>query len=262
MKKAKHLVLMLVIILTSVACTKESDTGILLFKTLNPVESNLKSLETLKSVGENPPLTGDTTATYMTSMKFGVGDVWVSQGEVIAGNPDNLTWVRLTSETNMDLKLFEDYQFDEVEIPAGTYKSIKLTLRNIFYRHVELISDPSVTYELLESMGSWTDPCNEHDTSFVAANYFSTGGNHSLNDDGLFELVSEGEKIGGFTIEEGRRAIVSWRLGAGVTDPCINYLIDENQNGVWDCGIDYIEDVCPPEMVYMWDFLVEYDDGE
>jgi hypothetical protein len=115
-----------------------------------------------------------------------------------------------------------------------------------------------VSYELLETMGSWTDPCDATDTTWAATNYFSDAGNHSLNDDGLFFLVTEGERIGGFTIEAGRISRVSWRMGAGVTEPCLNLLIDENGNRMWDCGTDRIEFVCPPELEYMWDFVIEY----
>lgn len=212
----------------------------------------------MKSEATNPALIGDTTETYMTSIKFYIGDVWISQDEVKAGDPDELEWIRLTSYTNTENKLFEDYSFSAVEIPAGTYQSIKITFRNVFYRYTQLISDPTITYELLETMGSWTDPCNENDTTWARTNYFGSDGNHIMNDGDVFELVSEGEKLGGFSIEPSKTAVVSWRLGAGATEPCVNYLIDENGNRQWDCGIDYIEDECPPEMEYMWDFVVEY----
>jgi len=241
------------------ACTKEITLkGDLVFKTLNPYASSTKSTLNLKSILANPPLTGDTTITVMTSLDFCIGDVWVSQGEVVAGNKDSLEWIRLTTTTNRELKLFEDYVFPAVEIPAGDYKSIKITFRNIFYRYVELLSDNTLAYELFETMGSYTDPCNTNDTTWVKPNYFSSAGNHSLNSDGIFELVSEGEKIGGFVIEEGKTAIVSWRLGAGVSQPCTTYLLDVNKNREWDCGTDLMEFECPPEAQYMWDFVVEY----
>ncbi len=186
------------------------------------------------------------------------GDVWVSTGEVKAGQANDMEWIRLTNVTNTDQKLFEDYSFSKIELPAGTYKSIKLTFRNVFYRYAQLVSNPEISYELLETMGSWTSPCDENDTTWARTNYFGFDGNHILNDNGTFELVSEGEKLGGFTIEAGKTAIVSWRLGAGATQPCITYLIDENNNLEWDCGVDRMEFECPPEVEYMWDFVVEY----
>ncbi|MBN2484341.1 MAG: hypothetical protein JXB34_00060 [Bacteroidales bacterium] len=168
---------------------------------------------------ENPPLTGDTTITINTSMRVCIGDVWVSQDEVKAGNPDNLEWIRLTNETNRELKLIEDYTFDPKTLPVGTYTSIKMSLRNIFYRYVELDKDNSVKYELPETMGSWFDACNENDTSWVKPDYFSTDGNHKLNDNGVFEVSAAGEKIAGFTVDEGKTVIVTWRFGAGATEP-------------------------------------------
>lgn len=242
------------------SCKKDDDkdtsnqTGTVEFKTINPVAELVGGLK------NNPALTGDTTVTHLSSLKIGIGDVWVSKGEVKAGQPDNLEWIRLTSVTNTDLKLFEDYQFSPVELPVGTYKSVKITFRNIFYRKAVLASDKSVQYELLETMGSSTDACDENDTTWARVNYFSTDGNHSINaSTGLFELASEGEKVGGFTIEANKKASLIWRLGAGVEGYCTEYLIDVNGNGVWDCGIDQRIDECPAEMEYMWDFYVEYD---
>lgn len=254
-----------VLILTN-SCKKDKDddddvkkSGVLKFKTSNPWTSGKKSTMYLKSTTSNPPLVGDTTITHTTSLKLSIGDVWVSQGEVKAGQPDNLEWIRLTSFTNTELKLFENYSFSAVEIPVGTYKSIKITFRNVFYRYAQLVSNPSISYELLETMGSWTSPCDENDTTWAKTNYFSPDGNHILNDNGVFEIVSAGEKVGGFSIEAGKTAIVSWRLGAGATQPCITYLIDENSNLEWDCGVDRMEFECPPEVEYMWDFVVEYE---
>ncbi len=259
MKFIAAIFLTMILILTC-GCKDEKETdGVLKFQTVNPITSGNKSGMKLMNVFNNPPLVGDTTITEMTSLKLAIGDVWVSQGEVIAGEPDNLQWVKLTSVTNTTLKLFENHTFSPVSLPAGTYKSIKMTFRNIFYRHVVLVSDPTIVYELLETMGSSFDPCDENDTSWAKTNYFSTAGNHNLDTNGLFVLTSAGEKVAGFTIEPGKTALVSWRLGAGVTEPCINYLIDVNGNREWDCGIDYLEEECPPQMQYMWDFVIDYE---
>lgn len=247
------------------ACKKENNNnplpakGTIEFKCINPMASFAKSISKTKSTLSNPSLVGDTTVTITTSMKVGVGDIWVSQGIVKAGEPDNLEWIKLSSVTNTTLKLFEDYSFPAKEIPVGEYKSIKITLRNIWYRQVKLLSDASVAYELLETMGSSTDPCDSNDLSWANTNYFGPDGNHILDENNKFKLVSEGEKVDGFKIEEGKKSKISWRLGAGATEPCINYLLDLNGNRTWDCGIDdmYIE--CPPSAKYMFDFVVEYE---
>lgn len=263
--KTRTILSILFITIILVGCKKEPEeeenlnkTGTLQFRTVNPRASTGKSTMHFKTT--NPSLTGDTTKTVTTSLKLGIGDVWVSQGEVSAGNPNNLEWVRLTSSTNTELKLFEDYTFSPIELPSGTYKSMKITFRNIFYRYNYLVSDTTVKYELLETMGSWTAVCDENDTTWAKTNYFGPNGNHTLNSSDVFELASEGEKIGGFTIEPNKTALVSWRFGAGYTGICYTYLIDENHNLEWDCGIDRMDFECIPddEDIYMWDFLVEY----
>lgn len=245
----------------TISCSKNDEdppsTGVLEFRTLNPLTSGSRNM--MRDAAENPALVGDTTETINTSFKLGVGDIWVSKGEVKAGNSDNLEWVRLTSVTNQEIKLFEDYVFQPKALPVGTYKSIKITLKNRCYRYVELADNPSIKYELLETMGSSFASCDENDNSWVEPNYFSSDGNHKLNGNGKFELVSAGEKIAGFTIESGETAVVQWRLGAGSTEPCINYLIDENGNREWNCGVDYIEVECPESAEYMFDFVVSYE---
>jgi len=246
------------------SCKKDDDSnnietqGLLQFNTSNPLNSGNTTTFPLKSISTNPPLIGDTTITYTTSLKLCVGDVWVSQGIVRDGEPNNMDWIRITNSTNTELKLFEDYSFSVIKIPAGSYKSVKITFRNVFYRYAQLVSDPSVAYELLETMGSWTSLCDVNDTTWVQANYFGPGGNHHLLN-GIFESVSSGEKLGGFSIEADKTAMVTWRLYAGATTPCTTYLIDENSNLEWDCGIDRMEFDCPPELEYMWDFVVEYE---
>ncbi len=266
MKTKSILAALLCVFILFAGCSKKDDnnndddnsstTGTLKFQTLNPIADGGKSIKGLKS---NPSLFGDTTAVYTTSLKLCIGDVWVSQGEVMAGQSDNLEWVRLTSATNKDIKLFEDYTFSEIEIPAGDYKSIKMTFRNIWYRHCQLVTDSSVIYELLETMGSWSSPCDTGDTTWARTNFFGPGGNCFLNDSNVFELASAGEKVGGFTIEGGKTAVVTWRLGAGATEPCTTYLIDVNSNLEWDCGTDEMDFDCPPGNNYMWDFVVTYE---
>ena len=45
-------------------------------------------------------------------------------------------------------------------------------------------------------------------------------------------------EIGGFIIEADRTANVTWRLFAGATEACPEYLIDNNHNLEWDDGTD------------------------
>lgn len=253
------------IILLAVAllagCTEEFLTGkgTIRFECFNPtaISSNSPMLK-VRSAFENPPLTGSATQTLMTSLRWTIGDVWVSKDLVEAGGKDDLEWIRLTDTTNTSMKLFEEYSFPPKEIPAGEYRSIKITFRNIFYRQVKLATNHKVVYELLETMGSWTDPCNPNDTTWAKTNYFSEGGNHYLNSAGVFELASEGEKVAVFKISAGKITGIIWRLGAGSIENCTNILIDKNANRVWDCGVDEMQIECPPSVKYMWDFQVAY----
>lgn len=264
MKIMKIIGIFLLAILLFSQCKKEeipeNQKGFIKFSCINPVSSAQKGhLFTIGSDYINPPLTGPVTTTEMMTMRITIGDVWISKGTVSIGIPDTLEWVRLTTTTNRNPKLFEEYSFPSQQIPVGNYKSVKITFRNVFYRIVRLISDTTVVYELLETMGSWTDYCDEADTSWAKTNYFGPDGNHYLNDQNRFEMASEGERISGINITSDKTALVYWRLGAGVTEPCTNYLMDENGNLEWDCGVDYINIECPPEMEYMWDFVIEYE---
>lgn len=247
------------------ACEKEnndlSKKGLIEFKCINPLVTDLKSTLGKKLIQDNPPLPGDTTEVDMISLKLTIGDVWVSKDEIKAGNTDNLDWIRLTDKTNTTMKLFEEYSFPAKEIPAGDYISIKVTFRNVFYRQVKAVSNPALVYYLLETMGSSEDSCDPEDTSWAKTNYFSSGGNFSLDEnEKTFKLENPNEKVGGFTIEEGKKANLFWRFGAGATEKCEMFLIDKNKNGKWDCGEDKLKIECPPSVVAMWDFVVEYED--
>lgn len=254
--------LLVIVFFTFFGCDKmgNNETGTLEFKTIDRIGSGLDYSASLKSVAENPPLTGETTYTYWTSMKVGIGDVWISKDEVTAGvNPDSLNWVRLTEATNEDIKIISEYKFTPIEIEAGEYQSVKMTLKNIGYRYAQLASDSTIVYELLETMGSWTDPCNPNDDSWANTNYFGPDGNHNTNDQGILELVSAGEKVAPFTINEGKKTSLLWVFGGGATEPCINKLIDNNGNREWDCGIDEI-DFSECSWEYMFTFEPVYEE--
>ena len=230
------------------------ENGILKFEMAN----SWRTKAGFNAVNENPPLQGDTTFTYTTSLKLCVGEIFVSKGDVKQGDTNTLVWEAITDRTNLEAKFFEDYTFSPRSLPAGEYKSIKIVFRNVFYRYAQLISDPTVGYELLETMGSWTDPCDITDSTWAETNYFGPDGLHFIEND-TFKLVQPNEKIAGFTIEPDRTAVLTWRLGAGVETPCTTFLIDKNGNREWDCGIDRMDFDCPSEVEYMWDFVVNYE---
>ena len=127
---------------------------------------------------------------------------------------------------------------------------------------MHLLSDPEVTMVNLEANDSWDAPCDS--TAIVPINYFSEYGNHNYSqEDSMFYLVSEGEKLGGFNINQGGITKLYMKMngyGGDGIDPCTSVWIDTNNNGVWDCGIDRLDDFqCPPEITTMADFIVEYE---
>ncbi len=256
--------LILVALLFSLSCRKDEqnnpETGLLTFKTYNPFfNDGAKGMDGIKRLLYNPPLLGDTTETETTELLICFIDVWVSQEEVKTGVKDTFNWVKISSVSNMDHKFFHKYAFHDVEIPAGEYKSIKIHVKNIFWRYAQLIADPTIAYELFETMGIASDSCDVNDST-TKYNYFGPMGNHSLDTiTNSFGLPMPGEKVDGFIIEPGKKAVVTWRLGAGVDKKCITYLVDKNNNLEWDCGIDDMHIWCPPEVIYMWDFVVEYE---
>ncbi len=249
---------LLIALFAFTACDKEgSGTGTIQFKAYNPLVSVTKS-----SVGhnaapyQNPDLTGETTETYMESLRICIGDVWISKSKIKEGKPDDFEWIKLTTTTNQELKLFEDYSFSPVEIPSGKYNSLKITFKNRFYRICRLISNLNIKYELLETMGSWSDPCDENDESWVEPEYHCEDGSFRIVN-GVFHLQSSGVKMSSFTVPSGKTINLIWRFGAGATESCTNYLIDKNGNRKWDCGVDKIDISCPPSVKYMWDFVAQ-----
>lgn len=258
MKTNSILSILLCTLILVAGCKKDTDgdkkTGLLKFKMISPTSTEIKEIGYTKSTSSttsNPPLVGDVTVTILKNINACVGDIWVSEGIVTEGRADNLRWIRLTDVTNTKLLFFEDYSFAPKNVPVGTYRSIKISLRNIFYWVTELKSNPTIKYELLQTMGSSLAPCNVDDQSWVI-DYFSEDGNHYLIN-GVFKLVAPDEKIAGFTIEAGKTATVSWRW---LMRGCTFNLLDLNKNRVFDCGVDDIDMVCPG---YMSDFIVGYE---
>lgn len=242
------------LLLTS--CGKDDNkTGKLVFKAVKEMPG-IKSVSSTKFDKEKIKKGG--IVMHTVNLKLTVTEIWVSQEEVVVGMPDNLTWYPIG--TNNELKYFDEYEFTVNDLPAGNYKSIKMVFKNIWYRVAVLQSDTGVVMELRENMG--TSDCTYDGT--IPANYFSTGGNHRINENGKFYLTSSGEKVGGFEIQEKKIAKVFWKLGGTSNIPitaCTFEWIDNNNNGQWDCGIDQTDNFdCPPGVDVMWGFIVQYED--
>ncbi|MDO9154347.1 MAG: hypothetical protein Q7U47_11725 [Paludibacter sp.] len=253
MKTKQVLFTLLLASLILVSCDKENDkTGKLIFR-------GVKSVTDQKTLRSSKSITLNTTVMVTENMKVTLTEIWVSQGLVVVGKPDDLTWYKI-GENNV-LKFFDEYSFTVEDLPVGVYRSIKMNLKNIWYRYAYPQSNPSQKIEMKQTMGSDNDPCDDED-KLVPTNYFSDGGNHNLVNN-VFKLVSEGEKVGGFEIKEGKLTILFMKLngagGDGVA-PCTFEWMDINSNGVWNCGIDQLDNFnCPPEVQTMFDFIVKYE---
>ncbi len=245
---------LLIASLMLVSCEKENDkTGKLIFKGVKTVPNQ----ETLKS--SRMSIKASPTVMVTDNMKATIMELWVSQGVVEVGKPDDLKWFKIGENNTM--KFIDEYQFTVDDLPVGVYRSIKMTLKNIWYRYAYPLSDPTQKIEMKQTMGSDSDPCDDED-KVVPTNYFSYGGNHNLVG-GVFKVVSEGEKVGGFEIKEGKITTVYMKLNGAGGDgiaPCTFDWLDVNSNGVWDCGVDQLENFdCPPEVQTMFDFIIEYE---
>lgn len=250
MKNYCHLLIFAFLILSLFSCQKEK-TGTLEFYGVNAISE-------IKSAGTMCQDAPDDFLWVTDNLEWTILDISVSQQVVDTGNPDDLEWFKIGENTEM--KFWNEYTFTANNLPVGEYKSFKINFKNLNYRHAHLYADPSVTMTMLESMDSWGKPCDPDRA--VPTNYFSVGGNYSLNDDSLFYLVTDSEKMGGFTINaEGTTKFYMKMNGAGGDgiEPCRFKWKDYGNIGTWDCDIDSLDFWCPPEVTTMFDFIVKYE---
>lgn len=246
-----------------ISCSKddsvtENQSGTLVLKAV-------KTLSAIKSIhsSSNATVTNQNANVYQMhtlDFKFNIAEIWVSQDEFNVGGEDNLKWYKIGE--NNQMKLFGDYSFTAENLPVGVYRSIKIKLKTLFYRIAAYKSDRTKVIEMLERNGDWNGSCTDFN-DFAPINYFNSKGNHQLVS-GKFKVVAEGEKLTGFEIKPSKITNLYWKLGdEREFDPYACYFdwIDENNNGIWDCGIDrqdnYQCDVTPPYET-MWIFIPKY----
>jgi hypothetical protein len=198
---------------------------------------------------------------HTLNLKLTVTEIWISKDEFKAGGKDNLTWIKIGE--NDELKNFDEYTFTAEDIPAGVYKSIKITFKNIFYRLAAYQSDISNIITMKERMGDWIGDCTDEE-ALAPTNYFNSSGNHNLSGEN-FIAVNPNEKLTGFEIKPGKITKLYWKLGdERPWDPyvCTFEWIDENNNGIWDCGVDRMDNFncnMNPPLETMWIFIAEYE---
>ena len=191
---------------------------------------------------------------HTADIKFDVAELWVSQELVREGVKDDFKWYKIG--VSQGLKNVKDYFFESDELPEGNYQSMKMVFRNGVSRMAVFKSNLSQQIEMLSSLSEESCP----DESLVI-NYFSSGGNFSLQDN-VFKLASKGENIRGFKVKAGETTTIQWMLGSPsmqMTD-CSFEWVDVNQNGKWDCGVDQTRNHECSVKAPMFSFSV--DDGE
>lgn len=238
--------------------TSEPQTGSLVVDAVN----TLASQDLLISEGGFKEQTNRSVNTYTMhtlTFKLTVTEVYVSQGTVTNHGTDDLVWHKIGE--NSQSKFFEDYTFTANDLPVGYYNSIKITFKNVFYRYAAYQSDPSQTLEMRETMQPYKAPCDDEDA--LVTNYFTETGNYEL-DGNTFSTLNEGETLTGFEILPGEVTHIYWKFGdERPWDPlmCTFEWVDENSNGVWDCGIDVMANFqCnyDPPLETMWIFVPVY----
>ena len=239
----------------------ESQTGKIVF-------TGVKTLPSQSSTATNLPndklLLRETSNLYKmhtTDLLLTVREVWVSTGTITPGSPDNLTWIKIGENTQQ--KSFSDYTFTADNIAAGTYKSIKIIFKNVFYRTAVYQSDHNSSVSMRETMNSYLAPCTD-DNALAPVNYFCSSGCYYLINN-QFTLQNPNENIPGFEIRKGKTTRLYWKMGDERPYDPYSFIfdwIDENNNGVWDCGVDRMDNflcLVSPPIESMWKIIPVYE---
>lgn len=204
------------------------------------------------------------TRMHTLDLMVNVRDIWVSPDSLVDGGNDNQKWYRIYEGNTM--QSWAGLKGPEVQLPAGTYHSIKIVFNNVFYRKACFASDTTKIWLMKETMGSWTDACD--DTLAIApTNYMDKKGLFYMNDKGKLILSQPKERFGSFDIKNGRMTNLYWKLGDERNiSPYLFWFdwFDENGNGLWDCGTDRMDNFdqskeIQPPVESMFTFIAEYE---
>lgn len=204
------------------------------------------------SIAEKKLLAEDAVHTMHTAnFKGWITEIWVSQGLVADGVTDDFVWHKIGESD--ELKAVENYSFTASGLPIGEYKSIKMIFKNTMVRVAVYANDLDTEVEMRSSLSE--EGCGDETT---IAQFFSESGSH-ISEGGVFKVMSEGEKVGVFTIREGKTTSIYWKLGgpdAKITD-CTFDWVDSATPGVWDCGVDKTQNFNCSVPSVMFSFIVE-----
>lgn len=235
-----------------IACdTNSGDSGTLLIKGVNDFSSSKKTqITALQTRNSNQ----NEYLMYNVSIKVDIAEVWVSQELVSEGLKDDFKWYKVGESSG--LKTVDQFEFKADDLPVGEYKSVKILFRNKVVRIAAYTTDINNKVEMLSSLSEG----GQGDESLIV-NYFSKRGNHSINENGIFNCNSMGESIRAFTITEGKITTILWMSGSPEMKPtdCTFVWHDVNGNRSWDAGEDYVDNFQCTIDAPMWSFSV--DDG-
>lgn len=250
MSPKKVLYLFLISIIILISCKDEvtdsnTQTGSLVLSAVKELPTQL--LLNSKTATDEKNRSTDGITVGMISIKLTITGIYVSQGTVVDGGTNDLTWHQIG--TNSEMKLFEDYSFSADNLPAGRYNSLKMTYTGDFYRQMVRLDDPSQTFLALDG------PIGDD-----GVNYFSANGSHRLEGN-HFVLESSGERVTGFDIRAGEVTQLYWKLGderPWNSSRCTYEWDDTNNNGTWDDGVDALNEIsCDANS--MWIFVTVYE---
>ncbi len=198
---------------------------------------------------------------HTTDLLLTVREIWVSKGTITPGGADNLTWIKIGENTQQ--KLFSDYTFTAENLSAGVYNSVKIIFKNVFYRTAVYQSDHNSSVTMKETMSSYLGSCTD-DNALANVNYFCSSGCYYLINN-KFTLQNPNENIPGFEIRAGKTTRLYWKMGDERSFDPYSFVfdwIDENNNGVWDCGVDRMDNftcLITPPIESMWKIIPVYE---
>lgn len=249
-------VLFLAVLALLNSCNKENDkeTGTIEF--IGVSAGNSISMAQSKSLLD-PETSTQTHTMHTLDLHVNISEIWVSQEQVIAGETDNYTWYRIGEGQN-ELKSLGAYHFVSDHLPVGTYKSVKIAFVNQVNRIAVYYNNQQKEVEMKASLKE-----NKCGNSEIVYNYFSMKGSMESQGSGTkLSMMDSGETVRGFKVKANEVSKLYFKMGWDnyqLTD-CAFSWDDQNNNGSFECDVDFVYDFDCIEKGPMWSLSV--DDGE
>lgn len=234
-KKYRILAVIVLLFLALTLCQCDSDD--------NSVEAKVGKIHfKCDMIEQSPKLSKvDTNLCAINNIKWTIEEIGVSTEPIVNGQPDDIGWEII--HINDSLKYFDEYDFD-FELPVGDYQSIRIKMKN---RAFWICDFGGQTYEF-EDFNS-KDSLPDADSP---VNYFYSDGLHYLDPVNGFYLQTQDEKIGNIVIVDGGTTTVNWVINMVSLE-----WYDVNENGIWETGIDGLDNWALPDSVdTMFDFII------